>query len=353
MWEWLRSVEWGEAVHARGNADEVPAWLEALAGDDEDARTRVQHTLWNTLWEQGAVFDATALAVPFLVELLDEGPKEGRAWLLYYLSELAVGTPFSAPGVELAGGVRERVVERLAEYLIYLDDEDAEVRMNAAHLLGVCGDPLQVHGWLDSVRARDEDERVRATALMAMCRLEEGWPVDRGVFESSFHEDSSALVRWCAVREWVRMDAALTPGGVSDVLASALFAPAAIERAWEETPCARGQVVAESAVALARLGADRAAGYVEELVVAMSVAEPIGAIDIAESLVLIAFEGRPPLEPFDQMTSTQRGVLEALAACDRPWTFNGNMAEMLRFYHLPARRAALRAFMAPGALRAG
>jgi HEAT repeat protein len=353
MWEWLRAVEWSEAAHARGTAEEVPGWLEALAGDDEDARTRAQHALWSTLWDQGAVFDATALAVPFLVELLDEGPREGRAWLLYYLSELATGTPFSAPGGALAAGVRDRVIERLGEYVVYLDDADPEVRMNAAHLLGVCGDALQAHGWLDVVRARDDDERVRATALMAMCRLEEGWPVERGVFESSFHEDASALVRWCAAREWARADAALTPGGVSDVLASALFAPAAIERAWEETPCARGQVVAESAVALARLGADRAAVYVEELGVAMSVAEPIGAIDIAESLVLIAFEGRPPLEPFAQMTRLQRGVLETLAGCDRPWTFNGNMAEMLRFYHLPARRAALRAFIAPGARRAG
>ena len=313
---------------------------------EEAARTRAGRSLWATLWHQGEVYEATACAAPFLLEVLSRGPSEGRAWLLFYLSALATGEGASEVHVARGVSVRDAVMSGRGIFTSLLTDEDPEVRMNAAHLLGVGEESLLlVQGELERARALDGDERVRATALLAMCRLSAGWPRAREAFESSFFDDSSALVRWCAAREWARADAASTPGGVADVLASALFAPAAIERSWASTPWARGQVVAESAVAMARLGGERARVYVEELGVAMSVAEPIGAIDIAESLVLIAFEGHPPLEPFTQLTGLQRRVIEELAACDRPWTFNGNMAEMLRFYHLPARRNLLRAFI--------
>lgn len=85
MFESLGEVAWGELEHARGRAEDVPASLEALAGEDEVARVRAKRALWTTLWHQGEVYPASAGAAPFLIELLREGPREERALSLIHI----------------------------------------------------------------------------------------------------------------------------------------------------------------------------------------------------------------------------------------------------------------------------
>jgi hypothetical protein len=54
----------------------------------------VQRALFGNLYHQGTVYEASGLAVPFLLELLGLGGTPERAWLMYYLAHVACGSSY-------------------------------------------------------------------------------------------------------------------------------------------------------------------------------------------------------------------------------------------------------------------
>lgn len=65
MLDGLGTIAWNTRTHAFGEATNVPSLLRAVADGDDAAISE----LFNTIWHQGTVYDATAAAVPFLGEL--------------------------------------------------------------------------------------------------------------------------------------------------------------------------------------------------------------------------------------------------------------------------------------------
>jgi hypothetical protein len=63
----LDTIAWDRLTHAYGAAIDVPEFLRRLAVGNGEALGE----LFGTIWHQGTVYDATAYAVPFLIELLD------------------------------------------------------------------------------------------------------------------------------------------------------------------------------------------------------------------------------------------------------------------------------------------
>lgn len=108
----LHNVEWTRLHHAYGPATDVPDLLRALV-DPSNApaplRSQAQHDrrgiaeqvewlLWGNVFHQGTRWQVTAHVVPFLVEILTEGPQDPRlqGFLLSYLHHLAIGYPEEA-----------------------------------------------------------------------------------------------------------------------------------------------------------------------------------------------------------------------------------------------------------------
>ncbi|MBI2214766.1 MAG: hypothetical protein HYU52_14060 [Acidobacteria bacterium] len=105
----LSRVDWSALHHAYGAAVDVPDLLHALVEPDSaptalcaeakgarrDIRDHVEWTLWGNVFHQGTRWQVTATVVPFLVEILRDGPKDDelRRFLISYLHHLAIGYP--------------------------------------------------------------------------------------------------------------------------------------------------------------------------------------------------------------------------------------------------------------------
>jgi hypothetical protein len=98
MLERLDAVRWSELTGRQGprSVAELPSLIRQAASGPASERKAAVLRLREHLWNQGQVFDATAQAVPFLVELLPESPVAADLCLLLGLISEAV--TYGPPG---------------------------------------------------------------------------------------------------------------------------------------------------------------------------------------------------------------------------------------------------------------
>src|SRR5690349_1585950 len=94
MLEGLDRIDWSKLTHAYGSAEDVPDLLRQLASEDEEARSEAIHELYGNIWHQGTVYEASAKAAPFLIELLEAESVEGKDEIMVLLAHLARGTSY-------------------------------------------------------------------------------------------------------------------------------------------------------------------------------------------------------------------------------------------------------------------
>lgn len=88
----LDSVDWTRLTHAYGPAHDVPVLIRGLCAPDPQERDRALCGLYGTVFHQGTRYEATAPAVPFLLEIVaDPGTPADRGAVLRLLTHLAVG----------------------------------------------------------------------------------------------------------------------------------------------------------------------------------------------------------------------------------------------------------------------
>ena len=193
MLENLEIVPWHKIAHAYGDASNVPEAIRALANNDQDKDEPAWEVLWNHLLHQGSVFEATAHAIPFLVELLEIPTCNSRADILNYLAHVARGNSY----LEVHQGLMdenykasEEFIEQLAEeqswlkniseavaagvpvYLKLLTDNDVNLRIHATHMLGVCKN--QANEIVHSLQAHlplETDDTARASLVFCLATL--------------------------------------------------------------------------------------------------------------------------------------------------------------------------------------
>ena len=94
MLEGLDDIDWSSLTHAYGDAGDVPGVIRARASTDAEEAKEAEFELFGNIWHQGTVYEATAPAVPFLVELAERPETHDRPGLLMLLGAIAEGTSY-------------------------------------------------------------------------------------------------------------------------------------------------------------------------------------------------------------------------------------------------------------------
>ena len=90
----LEKIDWASLHHAHGSADDVPTLLRILTSDVENDRKFAIELLFETIWHQGTVYEATPVAVPFLYQLLSSPSIPDRASIAHLLACIADGSSY-------------------------------------------------------------------------------------------------------------------------------------------------------------------------------------------------------------------------------------------------------------------
>jgi len=157
VFEALGKVPWSKLGHAYDCAEDVPACIRDLTSTNPEARKNAMYELYGNIWHQGTVYEATAYAVPFLIEILTAETGAQIDEVLILLSQLANGTSYHDVHQQLAmfhkeaksREWKEKVEKELVWvqkaidavkagkpiYLKLLPDKSAAVRDAAAYLL--------------------------------------------------------------------------------------------------------------------------------------------------------------------------------------------------------------------------
>jgi hypothetical protein len=82
--EGLDKIRWHEYTHAYGSASELPKDIRRLSSSDPKVRQKALWELGGSIYHQGTVYPATAVAVPFLIRLASDSrsPDPAKIWEL-------------------------------------------------------------------------------------------------------------------------------------------------------------------------------------------------------------------------------------------------------------------------------
>ncbi|QXJ20978.1 HEAT repeat domain-containing protein [Actinomadura graeca] len=129
--ERLDTVDWAGLTHAYGYAADVPGQIRLLLSADPDVRAKGLGELYGNIFHQGTRYEASAHAVPFLLETLTDPETPDRASILGLLTCLAVGYgeeylpagyPIAEHRAAAVGGE-----DLLAAGRAYTDEDDEDV----------------------------------------------------------------------------------------------------------------------------------------------------------------------------------------------------------------------------------
>ncbi len=86
--EGLDTVRWHEFTHAYGGASELPKDIWRLASSDAQVREQALWELGGSIYHQGTIYPATAVAVPFLIRLASDSRTPDRLKIWDLLGEI-------------------------------------------------------------------------------------------------------------------------------------------------------------------------------------------------------------------------------------------------------------------------
>jgi hypothetical protein len=80
----LEKIRWHEYTHAYGSASELPKDIRRLASSEPQVREQALWELGGSIYHQGTIYAATAVALPFLLRLASDRkvPDRAKIWKL-------------------------------------------------------------------------------------------------------------------------------------------------------------------------------------------------------------------------------------------------------------------------------
>lgn len=414
MLETLDAVEWAKLTHAGGSAHDVPAMIRQLLSDKASARERAldERGLWGTLCHQDSVWEATAPAVPFLLELVQEPSVRDRGKILDLLCDFAEGgyedvedaeAQLSHIAATLAPEDRKRRAHMIDWtrqthaavragrdiYLSLLGDRVSRVRRSALGVLDAAcrSDGEVVAGALRDRVARERDRVLRATLVRALSHFTPMSQETRVFLAQTYGRDTDALARLGAAIALVEVDGEQAPVGLEVTFAQALVRPDGnMRQAYNDL---LGDYEGAIVEALRRMGERGMATALSELERELTVRchmpieqLPPGEEDVSErwhpgpdghaiwitlagryiypstptltllnSLLRLTF-GAPEYQALSaaSLSVAQRRALVLLHSCDTAWYYDLNLQEQLFDYGLPHTRDGIRDYLGGAAL---
>jgi len=85
----LIDIDWLKLGDAYGPADTVADAIRALLSDDAEIREKARWSLSSTIYHQGDIFDSTAAAIPFLIEIFAADDSPDRNELGHFIDAIA------------------------------------------------------------------------------------------------------------------------------------------------------------------------------------------------------------------------------------------------------------------------
>jgi len=237
MLEGLDEVPWHELSHAYGSAEDVPGLLRELQ-NERSHETALWH-LFGNIWHQNTVYEATAYAVPFLIELAADAETPDRPGILSLLSCIAGGASYLAVHGNLFNSSEfERQLEQEQQWvvnaheavaagldqLIAMTEDGGDISLAVAHLLAQFPERAEttgpvIHGLLDN----ETDSMGRAGLLLLLASLRDRSEATVKVLASALQSDDIPQRRAAAVlAATLRLDPALP--GTEDAIQEAVDA---------------------------------------------------------------------------------------------------------------------------------
>lgn len=174
----LEDLPWATWSHAYGAAHDIPGLLRGLASRGEDRRIGALDALGGALVQRGQVYEATAAAMPFLIETLRYKAIRHRESIVELLVRCALGHPEDHmvagfdPGSLTSEDARDCYSAMdlgVPVFLELLDDIEVRVRVAATYALAwtrrkkpQVARALRVHS------GASEHPAVRASAILAL-----------------------------------------------------------------------------------------------------------------------------------------------------------------------------------------
>jgi len=379
----LDAVPWHQLHHAYGPAVDVPGLLRALVAPEQAAdklqqaakrasrsvREQAIWTLWGNVFHQGTVWQASPHVVPFLVEILREGPRDPtlRRFVIDYLHHLALGYPTDvfptvidpvstyaraddAPAnardpldeVRMIGFARDcyrGAVAALPAIAACVHDDDEPTAVAAIAMLGSFREPACAPA-LGDVLARAAPTTARfATALVALAQLDPARTRDLALRHLAAPDPRLAIHAAVAL---VLVD----PDGAPDAAIARLAAPGELAAAPTPLTFTLGALVSRT---LARVPGRHRAVALEAIATVLATSDPTTNLSATSNLLAIAFDGAAAPPHARELLAHQRRALEAIAAHGAfvigEATY-GNYALLLAEWQLPTTADALRAWLA-------
>jgi hypothetical protein len=332
----LDDIPWDKLRHAYGAASDVPALLLALTGADAEERRKTWWDLYGNLYHQGSIYEATAYAVPFLLELAQAPEVPDRHEILQYLLAISEGRSYrevhdgaylfdseekraefwkeSGSDLEHALAVYDAVRAGGAVYRGLLASPEARIRACAALLLGQSPpDALRNTGWLCAhFEGGEADASVLTACVLAMGALAANCPQGASWLEELLARDGRRAVRIAAAIGLAQAYRVEMPAGVIACLADALNDPGEAPGIFDSLP--RDVLAKQCANALA-LGGSAAQCALPAMVNAMNRTEGWTAFDIAKAILLVAFYDHPLQDgaAFADLSAPQQVAMRAIA----------------------------------------
>ncbi|MBT2232705.1 HEAT repeat domain-containing protein [Nonomuraea sp. NEAU-A123] len=177
----LDMIDWADLTHAYGRATDVPDQIRALRSADPNIRDKALHSLYGSIFHQGTRFEASAYAVPFLLELVADPETPDRVAVLGLLTQLAIGYgeqllpsgyPLDSHRATAAGG--DLLLAAGKEFADDDDDEEDDEEDDWDEDVGL-------FDYLQTLEPEDEERLFAYFALKAYDAVGAGLPVFRGL----------------------------------------------------------------------------------------------------------------------------------------------------------------------------
>lgn len=336
----LDNINWAGMNHAYGPATDVPDQLRAMASGNAKTQRKAIKSCYSNIYHQGTVYEATAYAVPFIVEILETTPDEKLKPeildLLYHLShgysyidvhqhidwaynqETRESDEFKAELQRELSWVKaayEAVADYYEVYLRFLESDDDKTKMMAVVLLsGLHTKSDEVLPRLLVVLEAESNPEIQSVILSALPALAQDRQEQIGAAIIPYLTADSSLARLFSAASMIRLRGNDAPPVVLEILGDA-FANAEVKDGYNDLYWVDGSLAGYIGMTLCFARLPFVEPIVPKLIEALSYSDWYENTSIIYALLYLVLDKAPlPAGTTGKdLTPLQRDVIAAIA----------------------------------------